>query len=269
MPSSRVAVVEIDPELRAGSDAWNQLIQDVDRAQPDLLVLNELPFGPWLAARDQFDEAAWQASIADHDAAIAALPELRVPAVIGTRAADLDGRRCNQAFVWTRDAGLVSPHTKQYIPNSPGYRESTWTQPGESRFGIVDAGPLRVGVLICTDIMFTEHARAYGRAGADLIAVPRATPPGTARIFDAALRMTAIVSGCYVASSNRRGRDSAGEAFEGRGCVIDPMGDTVSQTSAHQRLRVQEVSTEYIAWKKSIYPCNVEQTAVPTTNAGP
>ena len=258
MPNCRVAVLEADPELRAGSDAWTQLTDELAHTQPDLLVLNELPFGPWLAARTQFDPTAWAASIADHDAALAALPELGVPVVIGTRAADLEGKRCNQAFVWTPDAGAVFPHTKQHIPNSPGYRESTWTEPGPAHFEIVDAGPLRVGILICTDIMFTEHARAYGRAGVDLIAVPRATPHGAAAIFDTALRMTAIVSGCYVASSNRGGRDSAGEAFGGRGCVFDPMGDSVGQTSAHQRLIVHEISTEYVAWKKSVYPCNVD-----------
>ncbi len=254
----RVAVVESDPELRAGSEAWDQLIAELDRAKPDLLVLNELPFGPWLAARDRFDADAWQASIADHEVAIAALPQLGPPAVIGTRPALLEGRRCNQAFLWTREAGLSHPHTKQHIPNSPGYRETTWTAPGPQRFATVDLGVLRVGILICTDIMFTEHARAYGRAGAHLIAVPRATPPGAAAIFEAALRMTAIISGCYVASSNRRGRDGAGEAFGGRGCVFDPMGDLVTQTSARQRLRLHEVSTGYVAWKQTVYPCNVE-----------
>ena len=82
-------------------------------------------------------------------------------------------------------------------------------------------------------------------------------PPDAAHVFDIALQMTAIVSGCYVASSNRTGRDSAGERFEGRGCVIDPRGNTVAQTSYHQRIAVHEQSTDFIAWKKSVYPCNV------------
>lgn len=254
----RIAVVESDPELRAGSEAWERLAAELGRARPDLLVLNELPFGPWLAARERFDADAWQASIADHEAAIAALPQLGPPAVIGTRPAVLEGRRCNQAFLWTREGGLHYPHTKQHIPDSPGYRETTWTAPGPQRFATADLGPLRVGILICTDIMFTEHARAYGRAGAHLIAVPRATPPGAATIFDAALRMTAIVSGCYVATSNRGGRDSAGEKFGGRGGVYDPLGDPVTQTSARQRLRLHEIDTGYAAWKRTVYPCNVD-----------
>ena len=134
----RIAVVESDPELRAGSEAWERLAAELGRARPDLLVLNELPFGPWLAARERFDADAWQASIADHEAAIAALPQLGPPAVIGTRPAVLEGRRCNQAFLWTREGGLHYPHTKQHIPDSPGYRETTWTAPGPQRFATAD-----------------------------------------------------------------------------------------------------------------------------------
>lgn len=257
MPLQRIGVGEMAPELRAGTDAWDVLVADLERTQPDLLVLNELPFGPWVAARARFDGAVWEESISVHEAGLAALPELGVPVVVGTRPVDLGGHRCNQAFVWTPDAELVCPHTKQHIPDSPGYRETTWTDPGETCFEVVEAGGLRIGFLICTDIMFTEHAREYGRRGVDLIVVPRAMPPGAAHTFDVALQMTAIVSGCYVASSNRGGRGSAGERFEGRGCVIDPLGNTVAQTSSHQRLLVHEISTDFSGWKKTVYPCNV------------
>jgi N-carbamoylputrescine amidase len=247
----------MDPELRPGTQAWKQLRLDLERAQPDLFVLNELAFGAWLAARETFDPVAWKQSVEDHEAGVAALDELGVPVVVGSRAVERSGRRCNEGFVWTRDAGAVGAHTKQHIPNSPGYRETTWTEPGERAFEIVQAGPLRLGFLICTDIMFNEHARQYGRNDVDLIVVPRAMPPLAADLFDVALRMAAIVSGCYVASSNRGGTDSAGEPFEGRGCIVDPTGQTVAQTSPFHRVVVHEVSTEFVAWKKSIYPCNV------------
>ncbi len=105
--------------------------------------------------------------------------------------------------------------------------------------------------------MFNEHARRYGREGADLIVVPRAMPPTTSHLFDVALKMTAVVSGCYVASSNRGGVDSTGASFEGRGCVVDPGGRTVAQTSAFDRVVVHEIETDSVRWKQSIYPCDV------------
>lgn len=257
MTICRVAVAELDPELRVDTDGWKALIRDLSRTRPDLFVLNELPFGAWLAARESFDPSAWKESIADHEKGVAALHELGVPLVVGTRTVERNGRRCNEGFVWTSDGGAQPVHTKQHIPDSPGYRETTWTEPGERRFQIVPAGPLRIGFLICTDIMWGEHARKYGRDGADLIVVPRATPPDAAHTFDVALQMTSIVSGCYVASSNRRGRDSAGERFEGRGCIIDPTGHTVAQTSYYHRVIVHDISTDFVRWKKSVYPCNV------------
>jgi N-carbamoylputrescine amidase len=112
--------------------------------------------------------------------------------------------------------------------------------------------------MICTDVMFTEHARQYRRDGVHLIAVPRAMPVEAAHIFDVALQMAAISSGCYVASSNRCGRDPAGGIFEGRGCIVNPGGQTVAQSSPFDRIVVHEVSTEYVAWKQNYYPCDVE-----------
>ena len=257
MTIHRVAVSELDPELRPGTAGWKSLIEELGRARADLFVLNELPFGAWLAARGTFDPSAWKQSIADHEEGIGALHELGVPMVVGARAVEVAGRRCNEGFLWTSKGGVRPVHTKQHIPDSPGYRETTWTEPGEKCFEIVRAGSLRIGFLICTDIMWSEHARSYGRGGVDLIVVPRATPPGAAHVFDVALQMTAIVSGCYVASSNRTGRDSAGERFEGRGCIVDPRGNTVAQTSVYHRVVVHELSSDFIAWKKSVYPCDV------------
>ena len=99
MPIPRAAVGESDPELRPGADSWTALIRELQRTRPELLVLNELPFGPWIGAREQFDGGAWEESISEHAAGLAALPELGVPLVLGTRPAEVDGRR-------SRDRGL-------------------------------------------------------------------------------------------------------------------------------------------------------------------
>src|SRR2546426_5020625 len=51
-------------------------------------------------------------------------------------------------------------------------------------------------------MLFTELSWKIGRAGAHLIAAPRAT--GGHRRWRAAASLMAIVSGCFVASANRR-----------------------------------------------------------------
>jgi N-carbamoylputrescine amidase len=249
----------MDAKLLPGTESWAGLIADLARAQPDIFVLNELPFGPWLAARSSYDPAAWKQSVADHEAGIAALHELGVGIILGSRSVERRGRRCNEGFVWTLREGARAVHTKQHLPSTPpSYCETVWYEPGDLRFRTVQVGPLRVGLLICSDVMFTEHARRYGLDGAHLIAVPRAMPAEASHVFDVALQMAAISSGCYVASSNRTGQDPAGGLFEGRGCIVDPGGRTVAQSSPFDRVVVHEVSAEFVAWKQSFYPCDVE-----------
>jgi N-carbamoylputrescine amidase len=257
MKPCRIAVCEAHPTLRPDTPEWRQLTAEMERTRPEILVLNELPFGPWIAAQDEFARPVWEASVAAHAEGVGVLHELGVPVVLGSRAVSLNGRRCNEAFVWTGTSGAEGVHTKQHIPNAPGYRETTWFESGEPHFHVVQAGCLRVGFLVCTEVMFPEHARQYGRDGADLIVVPRAMPPVAAHFFDVALQMAAIVSGCYVASSNRGGTDEAGEEFEGRGCIIDPLGQTVAQTSHDAPVAFYEVDPSFATWKKSIYPCDV------------
>jgi len=143
MAICRVAVGEIAPELSPGSQAWTDLIRDLERLQPDLFVLNELPFGPWLAARPGYDRDAWRACVAAHEQGVAAVHELGVPTVLGSRAVDLDGRRCNQGFIWRHAAGLEAIHTKQNLPPPPGYWETGWTKRGRSDFSL--ARPDRCG----------------------------------------------------------------------------------------------------------------------------
>jgi N-carbamoylputrescine amidase len=259
MGTVRVAAGEMDAALLPGTESWASLVADLDRAKPDIFVLNELPFGPWISASSSFDPVAWRQSVADHEAGIAALDELGVGIVLGSRSVERQGRHYNEGFVWTPETGAQAAHTKQHIPSTPpSYCETVWYEPGELRYQIVQAGPLRVGLLICTDVMFTEHARRYGRDGTHLIAVPRAMPVEVAHVFDVALQMAAIASGCYVASSNRNGQDPAGGLFEGRGCIVDPGGRTVAQSSPFDRVVVHEISTEFVAWKQSFYPCDVD-----------
>jgi len=55
---------------------------------------------------------------------------------------------------------------------------------------------------ICTEMLFTDLAWNIGRAGAHIIAAPRAT--GGHRRWRLAASLMGIVSGCFVASANRR-----------------------------------------------------------------
>jgi N-carbamoylputrescine amidase len=55
---------------------------------------------------------------------------------------------------------------------------------------------VRVGVLLCTEAMFNERARAYGREGAELIVIPRASGRDI-EPWKIAGAMASLVSGAY------------------------------------------------------------------------
>ncbi|MBI4730189.1 MAG: carbon-nitrogen hydrolase family protein [Acidobacteria bacterium] len=254
----RVAVIEADPTLEPGTGAWDGLAKRTAESGADLLVLNELPFGPWIATLQEFEQIRWERAVAAHARAVAALGTLGSPAIVGSRPVEVAGIRCNEAFLWT-SGGLVTLNTKQHIPWSPGYWERTWYEPGPRGFPIVEVAGLRVGVLLCSDVMFTEHARDFGRRGAHLVAVPRAMPPIASHFFRTALTMAAIAGGCFVASSNRAGADELGQKFEGRGCVIDPLGATLAETTTNEPLMVADIDPQAATDKQRWYPCDLPE----------
>ena len=191
MTRLKVGICELRPEMAPGSEAWSRFARHVSMEKPDLFLLNEMPFGSWISAGEKFAPETWKAACDMHAKGVSLLGELGANVVLGSRARELEGRRVNEAFVWTKDDGLQGIHTKQFFPNEAGYYEARWFEPGERHFQVVEAGSLKVGFLICTEVMFNELARHYGRSGAHVIAVPRATPRGTTRRWLTAMQMAA------------------------------------------------------------------------------
>ena len=255
----KVAVCELEPEMVAGSPAWRALAGRVSAAKPDLLLLSEMPFGRWIAAGERLDPAVFDEACRVHEQALAHFEELGAAVVLGTRPLLHAGRRINDGFVWTRAAGARSVHGKQYFPDEEGYYEARWFEAGERHFRVTEAGAARAGFLICTEVMFNEHARHYGRQGAQVIAVPRAVGSGSLPRWLVAMRMAAIVSGCYVLSSNRGGRDARGQVFGGHGWVIDPRGEMVGETSASDPVRFCDLDLQAVARAQGEYPCYVPE----------
>ena len=255
----KVGVCEAAPEMESREEDWRRLTGMVRAAEIDVFLINEMPFGPWLSAGESFDLSAWKKCLEAHERGMEKLDELGAEVVLGSRARELDGLRVNEAFVWTPSDGYRAVHTKQYFPDEEGYYEARWFQPGERHFRVVQAGPVRVGFLICTEVMFNERARRYGREGAHLIAVPRAVGKWSLPRWLVAMKMAAVVSGCYVMTSNRNGIDSQGQEFGGRGWVVDPNGDLVAQTSVASSVVTYNIDLDCVATAQSEYPCYVRE----------
>ena len=257
MTTARIAYVQWPEGLQPGGPAWDDIRRSVDTARPDILVTNEMPFGPWLAEHASFDPQAAQRSIALHEGALDALRSLDAAAVISSRPVAFDGRLANEAFVLESNAYRMIHH-KKYFPQEPGFFEEAWYVRGAGGFDCVQVGQVKVGVLLCTELFFNDRARAYGRDGADLIVTPRASGTSLSR-WKTAGTMSAIVSGAWFVSSNRHGPGALGQQFGGAGFVVSPQGVLLEETSEAAPLRVVTIDLDAARAQKAQYPCYVKE----------
>ena len=253
----RVGFVEWPEGLQPSGPEWTKLADQVAGAHLEILITNELPFGRWIAADPVFDRNVAQDSVAVHEAGLTALSTLPVPVILSSRPAWAGTRLANEAFVLEHGSSCVL-HRKRYFPAEPGWFETSWYVPGEAGFQPAEVAGLRIGVLLCTDAMFNEHARGYGRQGVALIAMPRAT--GTSvDMWQAAGKMAAIVSGAYVVSSNRVGSSPISPVFGGGGFAYGPDGSLIAATTSTDPLLVVNVDPEVSTHQRSAYPCYVAE----------
>ena len=218
----RIAFVEWPEGLSTDDQQWSRLKSSITLARPEILITNELPFGPWLAESAVFSEDETELSLLAHEKGLEGLIDLGLPAIISSRPVWSEKRLANEAFVLQE--GAVRPlHRKQYFPNEPGWLESEWYNGDNSGFDVAEILGLKVGVLLCTEAMFNEHARAYGNQKASLVVIPRASGVDIEPWMIAGA-MASIVSGAYVVSSNRVGFSRAGTGFGGGGSLMHRRG---------------------------------------------
>jgi len=249
--------VEWPEGLSTGDVQWRQMKDAVAAARPEILLTNELPFGAWLAEGAGYSEDEARTSIRAHEKGLEGLIALGLPAVISSRPVRNGERLANEAFVLEK--GVVRPlHRKQYFPNEPGWFESEWYAGDDSGFDVADVRRLKVGVLVCTEAMFNERARAYGKQNASLLVIPRASGMDI-EPWKIAGAMASLVAGAYVVSSNRVGSARGGTQFGGGGFAYAPQGRLVAVTDRDHPVRTLEVDPEVSAAAQREYPCYVAE----------
>jgi N-carbamoylputrescine amidase len=166
-------------------------------------------------------------------------------------------RLANEAFVLQNRAARPL-HRKQYFPNEPGWFESEWYSGDDSGFGVAEIMGIKVGVLLCTEAMFNERARAYGKEQASLIVIPRASGMDI-NSWKIAGAMASLVSGAYVVSSNRVGRSNGGTRFGGGGFAYAPHGHLLAMTAPANPVQTLELDPKMSTLAQRAYPCYVPE----------
>ena len=261
-----IAFVEWPEGLSTCDAQWSVLKDAVAAAGPDILVTNELPFGPWIAENACFSEDEACHSLRAHDKGLEGLIDLALPAVISSRPVWNGKRLANEAFVL--ENGAVRPlHRKQYFPNEPGWFESEWYAGDSSGFDVAEILGIKVGVLLCTEAMFNERARAYGKQQASLIVIPRASGLDK-RSWKIAGAMASLASGSYVVSSNRAGRSKGGTRFGGGGFAFAPHGRLLGTTGPADPVQTFELDPKMSSYARHAYPCYVPELNEKASSVG-
>lgn len=248
----KITVCELPDNRKAFASVWEEFVVYVRTQQSDLVLLPELPFYRWFPRTQQFDIQVWQSAQAEHDAMMGQLPELAPAVVLGTRLVTEQELHLNRGFYWTATEGYKGVHDKYYFPNDENFYEQSWFDRNQRDFTPAHVQDMTIGFLICTEVMFNEWARHYGKQGASIIAVPRASSLNYEN-WIVAMRMAAIVSGAFVISSNRVDE----HLFQGRGVVIDPNGIVLASTSQRKPFVTIEIDLAESAQARKTYPRDV------------
>jgi N-carbamoylputrescine amidase len=250
----RVTVCELPHDPAPLAEAWADLAAHTREAESELIVLPEMPFSIWLAATKEVDPDRWSEAVADHERWQERFDELTVPVVIGARPVVVDGTRHNEGFVWERGRYTASHH-KYYLPDEDGFWEATWYDRGPApEYPAVATEHTDIGILLCTEVWFTEHARALGRRSIGVLATPRATEWDTRERWLMGGRAAAVMAGAFSLSSNHSGSDAAGMHWGGFGWIIDPNGAVLATTEEDEPFVTLDIDLLDAERAKATYP---------------
>jgi predicted amidohydrolase len=168
---------------------------------------------------------------------------------IGVKAPD--GRIFNRSFMLSPDGRIAARYDKIHlfdIDLGPGkaYRESATIAPGSAAV-ISPCFEGSIGLSICYDVRFPHLYRAYGKAGAEMLAVPAAFTRTTGEAhWHTLLRARAIENGAYVIAPGQFGTLAGGGQCYGHSLIIDPWGRVLADGGEGEGVIVADIDLEQV-----------------------
>ncbi|WP_121256880.1 carbon-nitrogen hydrolase family protein [Nocardioides ferulae] len=184
-------------------------------------------------------DAAWLDPLREEAAA-------GVTVVVGTALTRDSERRLSQIVVRPGGAALA-PYDKQHLDGL----ERTFFGVGDHGTSITVDG-LDLGLSICYDGCFPEHAQAAARDGAVGYLCSAAYFPGGAHRRDLYYAARAVENGMYVVLSGLTGRCGAFE-FIGGSAVFDPEGRPIARLGEEEGLAIADLDPEVVAQTRATH----------------
>jgi predicted amidohydrolase len=162
-----------------------------------------------------------------------------VTVVAGTALSRGDARRLSQVVV-RPDGTTTAPYDKQHLD---GLEKQLFTTGDHGASITVDG--VELGLSICYDGCFPEHAQAAARDGAMGYLSSSAYFPGGAHRRDLYYAARAVENGMYVVFSGLTGR-CGDYQFIGGSAVYDPEGRPIARLGDEEGLAIAELDTDVV-----------------------
>jgi 5-aminopentanamidase len=207
-----------------------------------------------------YDVAAFDGPLPDAADLGSWLDPLRVAAaegvtvVVGT-ALRRDGERRLSQLVVRPDGSATAPYDKQHLD---GVEKQVFTT-GDHGASITVEG-VELGLSICYDGCFPEHAQAAARDGAMGYLSSSAYFPGGAHRRDLYYAARAVENGMYVVFSGLTGRCGEYE-FIGGSAVYDPEGRPLARLGDEDGLAIAELDTDVVAETRATHTMTADHRA--------
>ncbi|MFC6341939.1 carbon-nitrogen hydrolase family protein, partial [Nocardioides hankookensis] len=169
-----------------------------------------------------------------------------VTVVVGTAVRRAGERRLSQVVV-RPDGTATTPYDKQHLD---GLEKQLFTTGDHGASISVDG--VELGLSICYDGCFPEHAQAAARDGAMGYLSSSAYFPGGAHRRDLYYAARAVENGMYVVFSGLTGRCGDTE-FIGGSAVYDPEGRPLARLGEEEGLAIAELDTEVVAQTRATH----------------
>lgn len=160
----------------------------------------------------------------------------------------------DEVCIWDENGNLIFEYRKIHLWGE----ERRFFESGED-INIIDINGLKIGVLICSDLGFSEVAKIMAVKGCEIVIVPSAWHSPYEDLFKLMARARAAENQMYVITVNRAAGDMD---FCGNSCCCDPSGDIIEESDAvsedffEVRVDISKVSEKRneIPWLKMRLP---------------
>ncbi len=166
-----------------------------------------------------------------------------------------DGRRTLSSLVVGRDGTIEVPYDKQHLVGA----EREHLSPGDHGASlVVDA--VELGLAVCYDGCFPEHARAASDAGAIGYLCGAAYLRGSEHRRDLYYAARALDNGCYVVLAGLTGRCGSQE-FSGGSAIYDPEGRPLARLGEQAGVVVADLDPAVVASTRAAHSMGHDRLA--------